>query len=33
VDKLKANDILKLKIKRDGEAKEIKFKLNVFLKS
>lgn len=32
VKKLKAKDILKLKLKRDGEEKEIKFELNVFLK-
>lgn len=33
VDKLKANDVLNLRIKRDGEEKEIIFKLNVFLKT
>lgn len=33
VDKLKANDVLLLKIKRGNEEKEIKFKLNVFLKA
>ncbi|MCZ8169291.1 PDZ domain-containing protein [Flavobacterium sp.] len=32
VNNLKANDVLNLKIKRDGVEKEIKFKLNVFLK-
>jgi C-terminal processing protease CtpA/Prc len=33
VDKLKANDVLNLKIKRDDEERDIKFKLNVFLKT
>lgn len=33
VKKLKAKDILKLKLKRDDEEKEIKFELNVFLKA
>lgn len=32
-DKLKANEELHLKIKRENEEKEIKFKLNVFMKS
>lgn len=33
MDKLNANDVLKLKLKRDDEEWEVKFKLNVFLKS
>lgn len=33
VDTLKANDVLNLKIKRDDEERDIKFKLNVFLKA
>lgn len=33
VDKLKANDVLKLKLKRDNEEWEVRFKLNVFLKA
>lgn len=33
VEKLKANDVLLLKIKRGNEEKEIKFKLSVFLES
>ncbi|WP_330442385.1 PDZ domain-containing protein [Flavobacterium sp. C4GT6] len=33
VDKLRANDVLNLKVKQGDEEKEIKFKLNVFIKS